>query len=122
MQSSCKCLFTGGARADGRQFCTIERVEVHSTERRDVYNGDEREHNYQLWFIPDRAGTGFAYHMRPFPPGSGRAHSAVTLRLRPATRQGKTAPPQLTLTRSSALDFLSRATACRQVLGDGRGA
>lgn len=37
---------------------------VHSEEN--VH--DEVEHNYQMWLVPDRAGTDFAYHERGFSP------------------------------------------------------
>jgi len=29
---------------------------------------DEVEHNYQMWLIPDRTGTAFAYHQRKYTP------------------------------------------------------
>jgi len=37
---------------------------VHSEENRH----DVVEHNYQMWLIPDRPGTDFAYHERGFSP------------------------------------------------------
>jgi redox-sensitive bicupin YhaK (pirin superfamily) len=37
---------------------------VHSEEN----THDEVEHNYQMWLVPDRAGTDFAYHERGFSP------------------------------------------------------
>ncbi|MCS3641594.1 pirin family protein [Salinibacter ruber] len=37
---------------------------VHSEEN----HHDVVEHNYQMWLIPDRAGTDFAYHERGFSP------------------------------------------------------
>lgn len=37
---------------------------VHSEEN--VH--DEVEHNYQMWLVPDRPGTDFAYHKRGFSP------------------------------------------------------
>jgi len=37
---------------------------VHSEEN----THDTVEHNYQMWFVPDRPGTDFAYHERGFSP------------------------------------------------------
>jgi hypothetical protein len=33
---------------------------------------DEVEHNYQMWLIPDRPGTAFAYHQRKYTPEERR--------------------------------------------------
>jgi len=41
---------------------------VHSEENRH----DTVEHNYQMWLVPDRAGTDFAYHDRGFSPAERR--------------------------------------------------
>ncbi|HEY9889259.1 MAG TPA: pirin family protein, partial [Candidatus Obscuribacterales bacterium] len=37
---------------------------IHAEENRH----DEVEHNYQMWLIPNRGGTEFAYHQRQFTP------------------------------------------------------
>ena len=41
---------------------------VHAEEN----HHDTVEHNYQMWLVPDRAGTDFAYHERGFSPAERR--------------------------------------------------
>ena len=52
-----------GVSAGGMQLISAgARGMVHSEENLH----DEPEHNYQMWLIPDRPGTEFAYHDRTF--------------------------------------------------------
>lgn len=55
-----------GIGAGGMQLISAgSRGMIHSEEN--VH--DEVEHNYQMWLIPERAGTEFAYHELNYSPG-----------------------------------------------------
>jgi redox-sensitive bicupin YhaK (pirin superfamily) len=64
-------LISGGARGM-----------VHSEEN--VH--DVVEHNYQMWLVPDRAGTAFAYHQKQFTPNERQGR--FRLYVSPDAREG----------------------------------
>ena len=91
---------------------------VHSEEN--VH--DEVEHNYQMWFIPDRAGTDFAYHERRFSPEEREGQFRCYVAPYTDERAGGDGPAPINTDAFVYAGLFSAGDRIQHALGNGRGA
>jgi redox-sensitive bicupin YhaK (pirin superfamily) len=91
---------------------------VHSEEN--VH--DEGEHNYQMWLVPDRAGTDFAYHERGFSRAERRGQFRCYVAPRAADEAGPDGPMPINTDAFIYAGLFGAGDEAGHALGDGRGA
>ena len=91
---------------------------VHSEEN----HHDVVEHNYQMWLIPDRAGTDFAYHEHGFSPEAREGQFRCYVAPYTAEEAGPDGPMPVNTDAYIYAGLFGAGDWAEHALADGRGA